>query len=143
MSHYSITLSGSAECVHEVRVWVRSRLGENPGVDDVVLVASELVTNAIRHSASGRPGGAFTLHLSVFTDRWHVRVDDAGGLNVPRIQAVDDDQDEAGRGLAMVASLSLRWGVFGDYRARGVWAEVPIPESAAHPAARARLISRC
>ncbi|MEZ0107916.1 anti-sigma regulatory factor (Ser/Thr protein kinase) [Catenulispora sp. EB89] len=129
MSHYSLTLPGSTECVHEARVWVRKTLGEDPGVDDVVLVASELATNAVRHSASGRPGGTFTLHLSAFIDRWHVRVDDAGGLNVPRIQSVDDDQDEAGRGLAMVAGLSLRWGVFGDYHARGVWAEIPIPDN--------------
>ncbi|MBS2545315.1 ATP-binding protein [Catenulispora sp. NL8] len=129
MSHHSITLPGSTECIHEARTWVRDTLGENQGVDDAVLVASELATNAIRHSASGRPGGTFTLHVAAFTDRWHVRVDDAGGLSVPRIQTVDDDHDEAGRGLAMVASLSLRWGVFGDYRARGVWAEVPIPDS--------------
>ncbi|WP_194917593.1 ATP-binding protein [Catenulispora rubra] len=127
MPYYSITLPASRECVHEARVWTQHMLGESRGADDVVLVASELATNAIRHTASGLPGGTFTLHLAVFTDRWRVRVDDAGGATEPQVRSVDDCEDEAGRGLAMVAGLSSTWGVLGDRNARGVWAEIPIP----------------
>jgi len=130
MPYYCITLPGSREYVHEARAWTEHVLGESQGADDVVLVASELATNAIRHTASGLPGGTFTLRLAAFTNRWRVRVDDAGGATEPQIQTVVDDEDEVGRGLAMVASLSSTWGVLGDCNARGVWAEIPIPPAA-------------
>lgn len=127
MPYYSATFPGSKECVHEARKWTQHKLGGAQGTDDVVLVASELATNAIRHTASGLPGGTFTLHLASLSNRWRVRVDDAGGPDEPRVQAVDDDEDEAGRGLVMVAGLSSAWGFVGDQYARGVWAEVPMP----------------
>ncbi|MEY9859737.1 anti-sigma regulatory factor (Ser/Thr protein kinase) [Catenulispora sp. GAS73] len=130
MPHYSIKLPGTRENVHEARVWTQHMLGDALGAEDVVLVASELVTNAIRHTASGLPGGTLTLHLAVFTNRWRIRVDDAGGATEPQVRTVDDDEDEAGRGLAMVASLSSTWGFLGDCNARGVWAEIPIPPAA-------------
>jgi hypothetical protein len=34
---------------------------------------------------------------------------------------------EAGRGLALVAAVSQKWGVIGDCNARAVWAEIPYP----------------
>ncbi|MBS2533134.1 ATP-binding protein [Catenulispora sp. NF23] len=127
MPYYSATFPGSRESIHEARAWTQHVLGEALGVDDVVLVASELVTNAIRHTTSGLPGGTFTVHLAAFTNRWRVRVDDAGGPTEPRVQIVDDDEDEVGRGLVMVASLSSAWGVLGARHARGVWAEIRAP----------------
>ena len=38
---------------------------------------------------------------------------------------------ESGRGLAMVAEISQKWGVLGDRYARAVWAEIPYPVQAA------------
>lgn len=128
MAYWSQSFPGSAECVADVRRFAFKALGDVPGIDVVELVASELATNAVQHSGSGRPGGRFTLHLAAFEDRWRVRVDDAGGLTEPCLQAVDVGWEEAGRGLALVAALSSDWGVVGDHYARAVWAEIPMPQ---------------
>jgi anti-sigma regulatory factor (Ser/Thr protein kinase) len=73
-------------------------------VEDVELVVSELVTNAVRH---GR--GEITMHLEVAPDRVVVGVQDQGaGHPSPR---EPDATDANGRGLALVAVLATQWGV--------------------------------
>jgi len=73
-------------------------------VEDVELVVSELVTNAMRH---GR--GEITMHLEVAQDRVVVGVQDQGaGRPAPR---QPDTTDSNGRGLALVALLATEWGV--------------------------------
>jgi anti-sigma regulatory factor (Ser/Thr protein kinase) len=73
-------------------------------VEDVELVVSELVTNAMRH---GR--GQITMHLEVAPDRVVVGVRDQGaGQPSPR---EPDATDANGRGLALVAILATKWGV--------------------------------
>lgn len=137
MSYWSRSFDGLPECVSDVREYTRKVVGDSNGADLVELVASELAGNAIRHSESGEPGGQFTLHLADLRNRWQVRVDDEGGVTVPRvceaspIESLEDldrfgDEVEAGRGLAMVAAVSSDWGVLGDQAARAVWAEIPI-----------------
>lgn len=141
MSYWSRSFGGLPEEVSAVREFVRWAVGDGEGADLVEIIASELAANAIRHSHSGRPGGVFTLHIAAFLDRWHVRVDDAGGTTephireAPAIESIEDldkcgDEVEAGRGLALVAAVSAQWGVLGDRNARGVWADVPIPHIA-------------
>ncbi|OLE21185.1 MAG: hypothetical protein AUG49_22685 [Catenulispora sp. 13_1_20CM_3_70_7] len=138
MSYWSRDFDGLPECVSEVREYTRNVVGDREGADLVELVASELAGNAIRHSDSGEPGGRFTVHLAEFCTRWQVRVDDLGGPGEPHIcepppiKSVDDldtfgEEIEAGRGLAMVAAVSSKWGVLGDQGARAVWAEILIP----------------
>ena len=73
-------------------------------VEDVELVVSELVTNAMRH---GR--GQIRMHLEVAPDRVVVGVQDQGaGQPAPR---EPDATDVNGRGLALVAILATEWGV--------------------------------
>ncbi|MBS2545503.1 ATP-binding protein [Catenulispora sp. NL8] len=123
----SLTCPGHAEHLSDVRKFILKVLGDVPGVDVAELVASELAGNAIVHSASGGPGGSFTLHVEVLADRWLIRVDDAGGVTEPRVRCADSGKDESGRGLALVSAVSLEWGVVGGCDARSVWAAVPIP----------------
>jgi anti-sigma regulatory factor (Ser/Thr protein kinase) len=130
MGYWSMTFPGEQQYLAEVRRFTSKMLGEKPGTDDVVLVASELAGNAIQHTDSGEPGGSFTLHLATFADHWTVRVDDAGGVSEPCVQLNDGFEDEAGRGLALVAAVSKSWGVLGDQYARAVWAEIPVPKEA-------------
>jgi hypothetical protein len=130
MSYWSETFDGRPACVADVRHFTTKALGDAPGVDLVELVASELATNAVRHSDSGRPGGTLTVHLAAFAGHWHIRVDDACGLGEPCVKDSDDFEDEAGRGLALVAALSKNWGVMGNDYARAVWAEIAKPEEA-------------
>lgn len=75
---------------------------DKPAAEDVVLVVSELVTNAVRASAD-----IIGLTLTVAEDRVEVEIsDDASGWPTPR-QA--DADDPSGRGLAIVDELSDRW----------------------------------
>jgi anti-sigma regulatory factor (Ser/Thr protein kinase) len=71
-----------------------------------VLLTSELVTNAIRHS----DGDTITLVISCAYGQLHVDVHDTScSLPVP----VDGPPDaETGRGLVIVASLSSSWGYY-------------------------------
>lgn len=126
MSYWATTFDGLPERLSDVRQHALKVLGDVPGIDDVVLVISELAANAIRHSVSGDPGGSFTLHLVEFADAWHVRVEDMGGPSSPKPGRPDDDE-EAGRGLPVVAALARAWGVVGDQNGRAVWAEVAFP----------------
>jgi serine/threonine-protein kinase RsbW len=141
--YWSRSFDGLPERVSEVREFIRDAVGDDEGVDLVEMVASELVGNAIRHSESGEPGGVFTVRLATFVNGWHVRVDDAGGTSephiceAPAIESVEDldrygDEIEAGRGLAMVAAISAKWGVLGDSHARAVWAEIVMPRAVLH-----------
>jgi anti-sigma regulatory factor (Ser/Thr protein kinase) len=107
----AVTSSSSVARCHESPRTARKRaralcLSSAPPelVEDVELVVSELVTNAVRHGL-----GAITMYLEVASDRVVVGVQDEGaGWPVPRqpaLTAVD------GRGLAMVALLAAEWGV--------------------------------
>ncbi|MFJ8790723.1 ATP-binding protein [Streptomyces sp. NPDC102462] len=103
--------------------------------DNAVLVTSELVTNAVTHSASERI--ACRVHSAA--DRLRIEVEDqnrAAALPAPRRP---DPDDQSGRGLLLVEALSLDWGVTGTHRsARVVWAELsttagPAPSPAPRP----------
>lgn len=135
MSYWSRSFPGLAENLTEVRQFTEMVLGDAPGAELVVLAVSELAGNAIVHTASGAPGGQFAVHLAAFADRWQVRVDDEGSPTEPRVvvDGLDEDSEwdcESGRGLAMVAAISRKWGVLGDHSARAVWAEIPYPVEA-------------
>lgn len=125
-SYWVMTFDGVPERLADVRERVRQIVGDVDGVDDVVLVASELATNAIRHSASGEPGGSYELQVVALSDAWHVRIGDQGPRRSPN--PTDKlDADEAGRGMAVVAGLARSWAVIGNSAGRTVWAEIQYP----------------
>ncbi|MEY9895743.1 serine/threonine-protein kinase RsbW [Catenulispora sp. MAP5-51] len=114
---------GRPECLADVRRFILAVLGDCDTTHIVTLVADELAGNAIKHTASGGPGGKFVLRLARFSDRCRVWVDDQGGPSTPSVRTAQDDE-EAGRGLTIVTMLSACWGAAGDKRGRSVWAEI-------------------
>lgn len=116
---------GEAASIGEVRHFVAAVLIGWPCREDVRLVASELATNAVRHTESGR-GGRFSVAVRVRFDRVRVSVTDAGARHRPVLysDAPDREQDVNGRGLFLVAALAKEWGV-DDVSGGGrvVWAE--------------------
>jgi two-component sensor histidine kinase len=92
-------------------------------IDDVVLVASELVGNAVLHAAA-----SYDQELDV---RWDVESDTVtvqvvdGSADLPR-QRSTNESETGGRGLAIVAALAVDWGVRRNERGKQVWARVPI-----------------
>lgn len=116
-----------------LRRWLASLLPQIPARDDLTAVATELATNTIRHTASGR-GGWFAVEVTWLGPVVRVAVADSGGPSEPRV--IEDPAAEHGRGLLLVRGLSERTGVCGDHRGRLVWADVrwdgEAPAAAAH-----------
>jgi Histidine kinase-like ATPase domain len=104
-----------------MRRWLVSVLPECSARDDVISVATELGSNALRHTASG-DGGWFAVEVTWQEPVVRVGVTDGGGPAEPRV--IDDPDGEHGRGLLLVQGLSLRTGVTGDQHGRLVWAEI-------------------
>jgi anti-sigma regulatory factor (Ser/Thr protein kinase) len=90
---------------------------------DAMSIAAELVGNAVRH-ARPLPGGVVRV-------AWHllvgggllIKVTDGGSQNAPMVRPPSIDAVD-GRGLAIVAALSTRWGVDRDGIGQCVWAEL-------------------
>lgn len=112
---------GSAPSITEARRFVVALLRGWPVVHEAELIVSELATNAIRHSASGRFGGRFLVSVQAHPDRLWLGVLDEGGLSSPKAFR-PCPEGEGGRGLLLVASLAIDWGVWGDEHGRTVWA---------------------
>jgi serine/threonine-protein kinase RsbW len=70
---------GRLEQVREARALLARFLGACPASAEAVLLISELAANAIAHSASSRPGGAFTLRACLPGDGYlHAEIEDDG-----------------------------------------------------------------
>jgi len=94
-----------------------------PEPDDLALVITELVANAVRH---GR-GRRMRLRLVTCDGVVRVEVENRCWHTTPRRRLLTESQPD-GRGLALVAAFSRSWGI--EYAARGrtrVWAEVDRP----------------
>jgi len=96
-------------------------------VDGVLLVASELATNAVLH-------GAPPIELAACVPRDVVRVEVAdGSSDLPHPRHYGSTA-ATGRGLGIVAAVSHGWGAFERSDGKTVWAEVPAREKPFDPA---------
>jgi two-component sensor histidine kinase len=103
---------------------------------DAGLVLSELISNALRH-ATPLPGRTVRVSWSLRQESVKLAVSDGGGPTVP-MENEPTNWSVGGRGLGIVARLSLRWGVMTADDGAGeddpgdgsgettVWAEVPV-----------------
>ena len=82
-------------------------------------MTSELVTNAIAHTASGE-GGKVVVTVYRAETRVRVEVKDDGSDQAPAVQEADEDR-ESGFGLGLVDLMADRWGHCGGRRSRVVW----------------------
>ena len=124
MASWSRTFPGRPEQVAEARQFVGSVLAGRPEVNAAVLVASELCTNAISHSASGGPLGVFAVTVLRGEDRATVSVRDMGSLGEPTLMFSDGELAQSGRGLLLVGALAKDWGTSRLRSGRVVWAEL-------------------
>lgn len=88
--------------------------------DDVELVVSELVTNAVR-------AGSPTVRVTLEDADGQLRVsvtDFTGGWPEQREAGV---QDTGGRGLPLVSAISASWGVRLVADGKTVWADIVVP----------------
>ena len=122
----SVELDPHPRSVREARGFVRRGLGamataaDPQCIEAVVLLVSELITNALVHGY-GRP----QLVLRINHDCAHVEVFDLG-RGTPATRPVDVGRP-GGRGLRIVDSLATEWGVqeiAGD--GKRVWFDAPL-----------------
>ncbi|HLI39930.1 MAG TPA: ATP-binding protein [Streptosporangiaceae bacterium] len=107
------------------RAFLAAFLHGCPAADDSVLLASELAANASVHSASGRPGGTFTLRARVYrSGRVHAEIEDRGS-------AWDGDVSSAEppHGLFLLRQLSADCGARPGRRGWIVWSTIGAPRA--------------
>lgn len=124
----SLQLPPRRRSAAEARAFVSSTLvawGHVDSVDTVALLASELVTNSVVHAGTGLEVTLDDLGPSV-----RLSVQDADTRPpVPRRPV--SDSLSTGRGLTLIAALSLSWGVEMLPDGKLVWCEVALSEAAA------------
>jgi anti-sigma regulatory factor (Ser/Thr protein kinase) len=113
-----------SEAPRLARLWVRGLVESDlaaVALDDVLVMVSELATNAVRHG-----GGGFDVVVATSGDELRVEVVDASPA-IPQAQWVPAGAT-SGRGLAIVEALSESWGVTAlEGGGKAVWFEVLTP----------------
>jgi anti-sigma regulatory factor (Ser/Thr protein kinase) len=118
---------GTIDQAGRVRADLTQVAGHCPVLDELVLLASELATNAILHSRSGHPDRTFTVRATLYPgDYAWVEVVDLGAA-----WTVDEHDDEHGRGLAIVDAIAGdgNWGIEGAASFRVAWFRLDWPRS--------------
>jgi len=112
------------EQVGQARRLLADALGNCPAAGDALLCLSELAGNSVLHSASRRPGGAFTVRAEIRQgDYVRIEVRDEGGAWNER-----PGPDLHAHGLAIVRALADESGVDGDALTGWIaWARLPWP----------------
>ncbi|HEX4904835.1 MAG TPA: ATP-binding protein [Acidimicrobiales bacterium] len=98
--------------VGTARAWGYPSMG-----DDVALLVSELVTNAVRHTDDG-----CSLEMTEMARGVHVEVHDCSTVE-PTVGR-GGPGDESGRGIRLVQQLASAWGVRRRRGGKAVWFEL-------------------
>jgi anti-sigma regulatory factor (Ser/Thr protein kinase)/uncharacterized protein YigA (DUF484 family) len=113
-----LALEAALDSVPRARRFVTATLdGDADLTADAELVTAELVSNAVLHG-----GAPIVLRVARIPEGVRVEVEDCGRM-MP-MQLAPGDESTTGRGLALVASLSTRWGVQPGNECKFVWAEL-------------------
>jgi anti-sigma regulatory factor (Ser/Thr protein kinase) len=128
-----VRLSWSAAAVGAARHRVVRELADAgvpaPVLEDIEVVAAELLGNAVRH-ARAMAGGVLLLGWRIEDGEVTVRVTD-GGSGYPVEPRDAGPMAVSGRGLHIVESLAASWGVVEHVGGlRTVWAALRLPRSA-------------
>lgn len=114
------------EAVAEARRFVADHLAQltpaltDSQLDDVRLIVSELVTNAVRYGTE--PGDRVRVVVTPAADTVRIEVHDPERRR-PHFKPVSDERP-GGRGLLIVEAIAARWGVDERPFGKSVWAEV-------------------
>jgi anti-sigma regulatory factor (Ser/Thr protein kinase) len=117
------TLDALPGAVSEARRWVGAVAGDllaAEQAENLRLVVSEIVTNALRH---GPVGDHIDVAVTPKPGFLCVQVTDDGPGLAPRPRALETEQD-GGFGLFFVEQLTRRWGVTRENRRTRVWFEL-------------------
>ncbi|MFB7518125.1 ATP-binding protein [Streptomyces sp. NPDC056144] len=129
--------------VGRARKWARSRLvgsgigDDEPLTETLVLIVSELVTNAVVHT------GCPAVLRMLFAAEGGVRVEVADASDRPPRPRHAQGDDTNGRGLELVDGLADRWGWQPEGAGKSIWCEVDraVPAPASAPVSAAAPLS--
>ncbi|MGW6309471.1 ATP-binding protein [Streptomyces niveus] len=120
---YTQTLPCTARSVVPARSLVRTALGAwglGHLTDTGALIVTELVSNSVRHTRTcsirvtvSRPGETFV----------RIAVAD-NSKTIPMLRTTTGDDDETGRGLAIIDTLTWRWGTDLLPEGKRVWGDL-------------------
>jgi anti-sigma regulatory factor (Ser/Thr protein kinase) len=113
MVDWRVSVPGVPAIVAVARQLVRAALEHSPRADDLELVTSELVTNAICHTPSGEAGRMLTVRIQSTSGWARIEVRDLGSASwrePPATATGTAAEDECGRGLVIVGTLADRAG---------------------------------
>ena len=118
-----LTLPATLTSVRRARRFVSQHCGSfgmtEDGCQEVLLLTSELVTNAILHGRS-------EVRIEVACVDFHVRVTVHDENSRKPVMVAEDPDALDGRGIALVAALSSAWGVDEEPSGKSVWFELPV-----------------
>jgi anti-sigma regulatory factor (Ser/Thr protein kinase) len=133
-----MTVPGKRQEVSRARGFVARTLAESAAgggaavdPDAATLLTSELVTNAILHTASGGPGGVVSVRILGLADGALVEVTDGGSAATPVVKA--DPLAGEGQGLYLVQQMASQWGYRRDQAGTTVWFYLAARPGAADP----------
>lgn len=126
--HGEIGLAGDPTSAREARAFVRMAIEGQVTVEtlqDVLLVASEMVSNVIRHART-------PLTLSLELHDAHIRLAVTDGE--PPVRPADHTpadreataESESGRGMGIIDAVSRGWGIGDTPIGKSIWAEIPL-----------------
>ena len=117
---------GRPEHIRAARQFVAAALAAWPAAQEAaLLLVSEVVTNAILHSASGDDGGSLEVRYALDDHEVYVEVVDAGGVAHRRRHA-QYLEGVSGRGLTLVKALASGWGMHNHQAGHVVWFRLPL-----------------
>jgi anti-sigma regulatory factor (Ser/Thr protein kinase) len=137
VQHHRLGLLGCTEPQRVARNLVHHALENRASteqIDDAAIVASELVTNALRHTVSG----PVRVDLDVYEETavlWVYDGEPHAELLSTEVPSSADEQLERGRGLYLVEALTARWFVWLAHPGKAVVAVMPV--GGCRPAPRA------
>jgi len=120
----SLTIPGRPAQVSAARAFITRTMtatGKARTIDSdaATLLTSELVTNAIQHTASGADDGTVTIVVIDLPDGVLVEVIDDGSADMPVVKS--DLLATDGHGLYLVQQLTAQWGYLRDPAGTTVW----------------------
>jgi anti-sigma regulatory factor (Ser/Thr protein kinase) len=129
-TYTGLDLPGVPGAVGAVRSLLRQFLGAH-ATHDLLICASELATNTVVHTRSGRPGGRFLVSAEIEADGVVlVSVLDEGTLQ----DCPACPPEEHGRGLGIVEALSIESGSTPIFAGRLAWFRISVTDAASRDA---------
>jgi anti-sigma regulatory factor (Ser/Thr protein kinase) len=120
---HAVSLPADARSVAAARRLLRTALnGHQPAaVEDAILMISELVTNAVRHTRD-----VLLVLVTIHDDTLRVDVSDDN----PTVPVTPDPEHDAtsGRGLRIVQALADHWGITPTADGKTIWFEINVGE---------------